>query len=61
MTLKLPGFTIVTLLKEGGKAVLYRGIRVEDRCPAIVKRLRPDRCTPNNIEQLRHEYAIAKR
>ncbi|MBD1879142.1 AAA family ATPase [Coleofasciculus sp. FACHB-T130] len=61
MTLKLPGFTIVTLLKEGIKAVLYRGIRVEDRRPVIIKGLRPECCTPNNIEQLRHEYAIAQR
>jgi PAS domain S-box-containing protein len=61
MTLTLPGFTIVNLLKEGGKALLYRGIRVEDQCSVIVKGLRPDCCTPNNIEQLRHEYAIAQR
>ncbi|WP_234017143.1 hypothetical protein [Nostoc sp. 'Lobaria pulmonaria (5183) cyanobiont'] len=61
MTIALPGFKIVTLLKAGVKAVIYRGIKVKDRCPVIIKGLRPEQCTPNNIEQLKHEYAIAQR
>ncbi len=61
MMIALPGFQIVSLLKAGVKAVIYRGIRVKDRCPVIIKGLRPEQCTPNNIEQLKHEYAIAQR
>ncbi|MEA5602154.1 AAA family ATPase [Nostoc sp. UHCC 0252] len=61
MMIALPGFEIVTLLKAGVKAVIYRGIKVEDQCPVIIKGLRPEQCTPNNIEQLKHEYAIAQR
>ncbi|MEH2083308.1 MAG: ATP-binding protein [Nostoc sp.] len=61
MTIALPGFKIITLLKAGVKAVIYRGIRVKDRCPVIIKGLRPEQCTPNNIEQFKHEYAIAQR
>ncbi|MDZ7991351.1 MAG: AAA family ATPase [Nostoc sp. EfeVER01] len=61
MMIALPGFQIVTLLKAGVKAVIYRGIKVKDRCPVIIKGLRPEQCTPNNIEQLKHEYAIAQR
>ncbi len=61
MMIALPGFRIVTLLKAGVKAVIYRGIRVEDQCPVIIKGLRAEQCTPNNIEQLKHEYAIAQR
>jgi len=61
MMIALPGFKIVTLLKTGVKAVIYRGIRVKDRYPVIIKGLRPEQCTPNNIEQLKHEYAIAQR
>ncbi|MBN3878793.1 AAA family ATPase [Nostoc sp. JL23] len=57
MMIALPGFQIVTLLK----AVIYRGIKVKDRCPVIIKGLHPEQCTPNNIEQLKHEYAIAQR
>ncbi|MEH2117156.1 AAA family ATPase [Nostoc sp.] len=57
----LPGFEIVALLKAGVKAVIYRGIKVKDQCPVIIKGLRPEQCIPNNIEQLRHEYAIAQR
>ena len=61
MMIALPGFEIVTLLKAGVKAVIYRGIKVKDQCPVIIKGLRPEECTPNNIEQLKHEYAIAQR
>ncbi|WP_414513355.1 AAA family ATPase [Nostoc sp. PCC 9305] len=61
MMIALPGFQIVTLLKAGVKAVIYRGIKIKDRCPVIIKGLRPEQCTPNNIEQLKHEYAIAQR
>ncbi|QFS48617.1 AAA family ATPase [Nostoc sphaeroides] len=61
MMIALPGFQIVTLLKAGVKAVIYRGIRVKDQCPVIIKGLRKEQCTPNNIEQLKHEYAIAQR
>ncbi|MFW9262951.1 AAA family ATPase [Nostoc sp. CALU 546] len=61
MMIALPGFKIVTLLKAGVKAVIYRGIKVKDQCPVIIKGLRPEQCTPNNIEQLKHEYAIAQR
>jgi PAS domain S-box-containing protein len=61
MMIALPGFKIITLLKAGVKAVIYRGIKVKDECPVIIKGLRPEQCTPNNIEQLKHEYAIAQR
>ncbi|MEH2327260.1 MAG: hypothetical protein V7K32_27615 [Nostoc sp.] len=61
MMIPLPRFQIVTLLKAGVKAVIYCGIRVKDQCPVIIKGLRPEQCTPNNIEQLKHEYAIAGR
>ncbi|WP_373528478.1 AAA family ATPase [Nostoc sp.] len=61
MMIALPGFKIVTLLKAGVKAVIYRGIRVKDQCPVIIKGLRTEQCTPKNIEQLKHEYAIAQR
>ena len=61
MMIALPGYQIVTLLKAGVKAVIYRGIRLKDNCRVIIKGLRPEQCTPNNIEQIKHEYAIARR
>ncbi|MCW5313301.1 AAA family ATPase [Nostoc sp. KVJ3] len=61
MMIALPGFKIVTLLKAGVKAVIYKGIKVKEQCPVIIKGLHPEQCTPNNIEQLKHEYAIAQR
>ncbi|MBW4562811.1 MAG: AAA family ATPase [Mojavia pulchra JT2-VF2] len=57
----LAGFTITSLLKEGSKAVLYRGIRDKDQTLVIIKGLRPEACNLRNIEQLKHEYVIAQR
>ena len=61
MVLTLPNWSIESLLQEGAKAVLYRGFRVADQTPVIIKGLHPGRCTPQNIAQLKHEYAIAQR
>lgn len=61
MTLELPGFTITTCLQEGTKTFICRAIRNIDGCPVIVKGIHSQQCTPRNIEQLKHEYAIAQR
>ncbi|HIK16841.1 MAG TPA: AAA family ATPase [Leptolyngbyaceae cyanobacterium M33_DOE_097] len=60
MVLTLPGFTITDLLQEGTKSVIYRGVRTEDNRSVVIKGLRPEQCTTRNIEQLKHEYAIAQ-
>ena len=60
MALTLSGFTITDLLQEGTKSLIYRGVRVEDGCSVVIKGLRPEQCTVHNIEQLKHEYAIAQ-
>ena len=60
MTLTLPGFITSELLQEGTKSLIYRGVRVEDGCPVVIKSLGPEQCTTRNVEQLKHEYAIAQ-
>jgi len=60
VVLTLPGFTITDLLQEGTKSVIYRGVRTEDNRSVVIKGLRPEQCTTRNIEQLKHEYAIAQ-
>jgi predicted ATPase/signal transduction histidine kinase len=60
VTLTLPGFIVTDLLQEGTKSLIYRGVRVEDNCPIVIKGLRPEQCTTRNVEQLEHEYAIAQ-
>lgn len=60
MRFTLPGFTIHDLLQAGTKTLIYRGVRDADGCAVVVKGLRPELCTPHNIEQLQHEYAIAQ-
>lgn len=60
MTLTLPGFRIKDLLQAGTKSVIYRGMRDVDARPVVIKGLRPEQCSAHNIEQLKHEYAIAQ-
>ena len=57
----LLNWSIESLLQEGAKAILYRGFRVEGQTPVIIKGLHPERCTPQNVAQLKHEYTIARR
>ncbi len=56
----LPGFTITALLQEDAATILYRAVRQSDQRQVAIKALRPERCTPSNIEQLKHEYAICQ-
>lgn len=60
MSLTLSGFTITDLLQEGTKSLIYQGVRDADGHAVIIKGLRPEQCTAYNIEQLKHEYAIAQ-
>ncbi len=56
----ISGFTIIDLLQEGTRSLIYRAVRTEDAYPVVIKGLRPEQCSVGNIEQLKHEYAIAQ-
>ncbi len=49
----------VTLVYSGGRTMVYRGIRVSDRQPVIVKVLRNQHPTFNELVKFRNQYAIA--
>jgi histidine kinase len=60
MMVTLPGYKNLILMQEGATTVIYRGQREEDELPAIVKILKHEYPTLEDITRLKHEYEIAK-
>ncbi|HAZ44153.1 MAG TPA: serine/threonine protein kinase [Cyanobacteria bacterium UBA11369] len=58
--LTLPGYKNLILIQEGATTVIYRGQREEDEKPAIVKILKHEYPTLEDITRLKHEYEITK-
>jgi predicted ATPase/signal transduction histidine kinase/tRNA A-37 threonylcarbamoyl transferase component Bud32 len=56
----LPGYKNLKLIQEGATTVIYRGQREEDEFPAIVKILKHEYPTLEDITRLKHEYEITK-
>jgi predicted ATPase/signal transduction histidine kinase len=56
----LPGYHLAELLYHGSKTVVYRGVRLNDQQGVVVKLLRRDYPTFNELLQFRNQYAIAK-
>ncbi|WP_438044556.1 sensor histidine kinase [Sorangium sp. So ce128] len=51
-------YAITAILHEGQKTSLFRAIRSTDGRPVILKVLDPRRSRPEDIERLKHEYAM---
>ncbi len=61
MNTTLPGYKLLSLpLHEGVNTVIYSGVRESDLTPVIVKTLKPEYPTIEEIARLRHEYKIVK-
>ena len=54
----LPGYEILTLIYESSKSLVYQGIRQQDSQPAIVKILKQDYPTPQELTRYKQEYEI---
>src|SRR4028118_562843 len=56
----LSGYHITEQLYVGTRTLLYRGIRTRDQYPVVLKLLRNQYPTFNEIVQFRNQYTIAK-
>jgi predicted ATPase/signal transduction histidine kinase len=56
----LPGYRITEELHVGIKTLVYRGIRLQDQRPVILKTLRADYPSQKDLARLQHEYALTK-
>ncbi|MDT9188576.1 MAG: AAA family ATPase [Limnospira sp. PMC 894.15] len=56
----LPGYKITEELYTGSRTLVYRGIRSSDQQPVVIKILRHEYPSFNELVQFRHQYTIAK-
>jgi serine/threonine protein kinase len=56
----ISGYEVNELLYVGSRTLVYRGIREEDSLPVVIKFLRCEYPTFNELLQFRNQYAIAK-
>jgi len=56
----LSGYQITEQLYAGTRTLVYRGIRTRDQYPVVVKLLRNEYPTFNELVQFRNQYTIAK-
>ncbi|MBH8564328.1 AAA family ATPase [Nostoc sp. CENA67] len=56
----IPGYSITEQIYSGSKTLVYRGIRKQDQKSVIIKLLRNEYPTFNEIAQFRNQYTITK-
>jgi predicted ATPase/signal transduction histidine kinase/tRNA A-37 threonylcarbamoyl transferase component Bud32 len=55
-----PDYQILETLQANAQKVIYRAVRKADRLPVIVKALKAEYPSPDEIARIQHEYQIAK-
>lgn len=56
----LPGYQILNPIYHGSRTLVYRGIRLSDGCPVVIKLLRSEYPTVPSLIEFRNQYQIAK-
>jgi predicted ATPase/signal transduction histidine kinase/tRNA A-37 threonylcarbamoyl transferase component Bud32 len=57
--LSIPGYQLGKAINSGINTLIYRGIRERDRQPTIIKTLKAESPTIEQLARLKHEYQIA--
>ena len=57
----IPGYNILCQIYESTQSIVYRGIRQEDQQAVILKRLKTNYPTPEEIRKYKQEYQITRR
>ena len=60
MTTTLTGYQIEQLLYDGTRTLVYRGVKTDDSKPVVLKKLRKEYPTFNELLQFRHQYILSK-
>jgi serine/threonine protein kinase len=58
--LTLPNYQILTQIYESANSLVYRGLRITDNQPVILKVLKEDYPTPEELTRYRQEYEITR-
>ncbi|OLP16649.1 serine/threonine protein kinase [Leptolyngbya sp. 'hensonii'] len=56
----LPGYRLIEQLYQGSRTLIYRGIRLIDQQPVVIKLLQRDYPTFSELLQFRNQYTITK-
>ena len=59
--LTLPNYQIGSQIDESANSLVYRGMRKKDNQPVILKVLKEDYPTPEELTRYRQEYDITRR
>ncbi len=59
--INIPNYQIINQIYESANSLVYRGIRNEDNQPVILKLLKEDYPTPEELTRYRQEYDITRR
>ncbi|CAD5914030.1 AAA family ATPase [Planktothrix agardhii] len=56
----LPGYQILNPIYNGSRTLVYRGIRLSDQCPVVIKLLRSEYPSVVSLIEFRNQYRITK-
>lgn len=56
-----PGYCITEQIYLGSRTVVYRGIRDQDQQPVVIKLMRNEYPSLNELAQFRNQYTITKK
>ena len=56
----IPGYETTEVVYESAKTITYRGVNVADQKPIILKMLKAEHPSLNDIAKLKHEYELTK-
>ena len=59
-TLRIPGYELTEVIREGANTIIYRAISQPDRQRVILKVLKDEYPTLEQITRIKHEYKIAE-
>ncbi len=57
---EFPGYRILSQIHDGMESVAYKGMRILDDKPVILKMLKPSKATPMSMSRFRNEYEITR-
>jgi len=57
--LTIPGYQLGEVINSGINTLIYRGIREKDQQPTIIKTLKAESPTIEQLARIKHEYQIA--
>ncbi len=60
MKTTLAGYQIADILYDGTRTQVYRGVKTDDSKPVVLKKLRKEYPTFNDLLQFRHQYVLTK-